>query len=54
MAILGIHHSTIIVPDLDRAVAFYARVLGFAVAQEITIASTAATRQLTGLEQPAA
>jgi catechol 2,3-dioxygenase-like lactoylglutathione lyase family enzyme len=54
MAILGIHHSTIVVPDLDKAVEFYTRVLGFVVAQELTIESTTVTRQLTGLEQPAA
>ncbi|MCC5885091.1 MAG: VOC family protein [Gammaproteobacteria bacterium] len=32
--IVGIHHVAIVVPDLDRALAFYRDALGFAVVQE--------------------
>lgn len=54
MAVLGIHHTTVVVPDLDRAVDFYTRVLGFVVAQEVAIDATAEMAELTGLEKPAA
>jgi catechol 2,3-dioxygenase-like lactoylglutathione lyase family enzyme len=54
MAVLGIHHSTIVVPDLAQAVAFYTRVLGFVVVQEVSIADTAELADLTGLAKPQA
>lgn len=54
MAVLGIHHTTIVVPDLDKAVDFYTRVLGFAIAQEVVIDAAPAMAELTGLESPQA
>ena len=47
MAILGIHHFTIVVPDLKRAVDFYTGVLGFVVIQDVAIDATAAMAELT-------
>jgi catechol 2,3-dioxygenase-like lactoylglutathione lyase family enzyme len=54
MAVLGIHHTTIVVPDLEKAVAFYERVLGFVVAQDVAIAANADMTALTGLDNPQA
>jgi catechol 2,3-dioxygenase-like lactoylglutathione lyase family enzyme len=54
MAVLGIHHSTIVVPDLAQAVDFYTRVLGFVVVQDVTIAASAEITELTGLADPRA
>jgi catechol 2,3-dioxygenase-like lactoylglutathione lyase family enzyme len=54
MAILGIHHFTLVVPDLARAVDYYTRVLGFVVASEMEIEASGAMAELTGLENPAA
>jgi catechol 2,3-dioxygenase-like lactoylglutathione lyase family enzyme len=41
MAFLGIHHTTMVVPDLDKATEFYTRVLGFVVVQDVAIPDTA-------------
>ncbi|NIB38388.1 hypothetical protein HBA55_02265 [Pseudomaricurvus alkylphenolicus] len=54
MAVLGIHHTTIAVPDLEKAIDFYTRVLGFVVAQEVVLENTAEMAELTGLVKPEA
>ncbi|MGI9288019.1 MAG: VOC family protein [Pseudomonadales bacterium] len=54
MAILGIHHTTIVVPNLLQAVNFYTRVLGFVSVQDVTIEATADMAALTQLNAPAA
>ena len=54
MAILGIHHFTIVVPDLTKAVEFYTRVLGFVPVQDIAIEGNAEMAELTQLEAPKA
>lgn len=54
MAILGIHHTTIVVSDLEQAVAFYTTVLGFVVVQDIAIQGNEEMAGLTGLEDSTA
>lgn len=54
MAILGIHHFTIVVPDLQQATDFYTRVLGFVPVSEISIDGTAEMAALTQVEAPQA
>jgi glyoxylase I family protein len=54
MAIHGIHHFTLVVPDLSLAVEFYRSVLGFALVQELNLENDDDTRRLTGLDHSAA
>ena len=54
MAILAIHHTTIVVPELQKAVDFYTRVLGFVPVQDVTIEASAEMAGLMQLEAPAA
>lgn len=54
MAVQGIHHFTLVVPDLDRAVEFYRSVLGFAHVQDLTLVDDEDTRKLSGLGHSAA
>ncbi len=49
MAIQGIHHFTLVVADLSRAVEFYQSVLGFVQVQELALDNDENTRTLTGL-----
>lgn len=54
MAVLGIHHTTLVVPDLERAVEFYQRVLGFVVVKSFVLENSAEMSRLTGLAEPGA
>jgi len=54
MAIQGVHHFTLVVSDLSRALEFYQSVLGFAPIQEVVIPNDENTRRLTGLDNSAA
>lgn len=49
MAVLGLRHTTLAVPNLEQAVGFYTQVLGFVVVQEISILDSLEMFQFTGL-----
>jgi glyoxylase I family protein len=54
MAIQGVHHFTLVVPNLSIAVEFYQSVLGFTAVQKLTLLNDEETRRLTGLSHSAA
>lgn len=54
MAILGIHHTAIIVPDLKKGLTFYSDVLGFDVVEEAAIEPSAYAEAILQLNKPAA
>lgn len=54
MAILGIHHAAIIVPDLDKALLFYRDVLGFGVIEEADIEPSTEAEAILQLDRPSA
>lgn len=54
MAILGIHHTAIVVPDLARALDFYCGVLGFVRVQDGPIEPTDYAARVTQLDKPRA
>lgn len=54
MAILGIHHAAIIVPDLEQALAFYKDALGFDVIEEANIEPSAEAEAILQLNRPSA
>lgn len=54
MAILGIHHAAIIVPDLERALAFYKDALGFDVIEEAAIEPSEEAEAILQLNRPSA
>jgi len=54
MAVLGIHHAALVVPDLQKALDFYCGVLGFEVVQTGPIEPTTYAEEITQLEKPKA
>ena len=54
MAILGIHHTAIVVPDLPKALDFYCGVLGFQSVQIGPIEPSTYAEEITQLKQPKA
>ncbi|MDH3750016.1 MAG: VOC family protein, partial [Gammaproteobacteria bacterium] len=54
MAILGIHHAALVVPDLQKALDFYCGVLGFEEVQTGPIEPTTYAEEITQLEKPQA
>ncbi|MDE0004214.1 MAG: VOC family protein [Rhodospirillaceae bacterium] len=54
MAILGIHHTALVVPDLQRALDFYCGVLGFETVQIGPMTPTRGTEENVQLERPEA
>lgn len=54
MAILGIHHAAIIVPDITAGLAFYRDVLGFNLVEDADIEPSEEAEAITGLPEPRA
>lgn len=54
MAILGIHHAALIVPDLEQALVFYKDALGFEVIEEANIEPSAEAEAILQLNRPSA
>jgi catechol 2,3-dioxygenase-like lactoylglutathione lyase family enzyme len=54
MAILGIHHTALVVPDLEKALEFYCGVLGFEAVQVGPIEPSPTAEAITQLKQPEA
>lgn len=49
MAITGIHHPAIVVPDLDQGLTFYGEVLGFEVIERVDYETDEKVEAITGL-----
>ena len=54
MAILGVHHTAVVVPSLKKAIAFYCGVLGFVRVQDGPIEPTEYAARVTELDAPRA